>query len=510
MSSSQHNANVTPLSPTRHHAATSGSRSWLRHVGLLNDYVRIPYANGSSFATQFLYREFRARGQEVTVVGPDDPQTCAGDMPDRAVCLSSVPLRVHPGVRLPLPTTRGLGLVAAQRFDIVLGQTASALADLGVWLRATQHVPFLCVNTLHLPSAYNVLLPDRLLENPVVHGWFREQLVPWLERHSAEVYNRTDGLVVLSRGLERYWRAHGVEVPIHVIPRAVEPKIFDDANRADPFAERAALGSRLLCVCRHSREKGVARLLTLFAQRIAPVEPAATLTLVGDGPEHDSYRAQAAALGVAERVFFPGEVPLTDIPAYYRHADLFVYPSLSETYGQVVSEALWCGLPVIAFADGMGVSDQIEHGRTGFLIDPRQSEDGEQGDRDFSTAVLRLLRNPRERHALATHASTRARVAVHPARVMDLYYEAFEDARAHCLATVEQRVDTPLASVRALGRWAWVQAAAAGLGCLRSPAIVNRHGRRQPGWNDLHALRGRATSALEPLAAATGLVAVPS
>jgi len=78
MSSSQHNANVTPLSPTRHHAATSGSRSWLRHVGLLNDYVRIPYANGSSFATQFLYREFRARGQEVTVVGPDDPETCAG------------------------------------------------------------------------------------------------------------------------------------------------------------------------------------------------------------------------------------------------------------------------------------------------------------------------------------------------------------------------------------------------------------------------------------------------
>ena len=57
----------------RRASESSPQRGWLRHIGLLNDYVRIPYANGSSFATQFLYREFRAHGHDVTVVGPTDP-----------------------------------------------------------------------------------------------------------------------------------------------------------------------------------------------------------------------------------------------------------------------------------------------------------------------------------------------------------------------------------------------------------------------------------------------------
>src|ERR1041384_7701119 len=45
---------------------------WPERLGILNDYVRIPYANGSSFASQFLYREFKKRGHRVTVIGPDD------------------------------------------------------------------------------------------------------------------------------------------------------------------------------------------------------------------------------------------------------------------------------------------------------------------------------------------------------------------------------------------------------------------------------------------------------
>ena len=60
----------------------SPSRHWLRHLGMLNDYVRIPYANGSSFASQFFYREFRALGHEVTVVGPSDPDASLEDLPE--------------------------------------------------------------------------------------------------------------------------------------------------------------------------------------------------------------------------------------------------------------------------------------------------------------------------------------------------------------------------------------------------------------------------------------------
>jgi len=478
----QRSANLKPRSSQRQETRAQ-AREWPRRIGLLNDYLRIPFATGSSLATQFLHREFRARGHEVTVVGPDEPGARAEELPERCVALASLPLRMHPGIHLPLPSARGLARVVASRFDLVLGQTATELADLGVWLRARHGIPFLCVNTLYLPGAYNVLLSDTLLGNSLIDGVFREQVIPWLERHSGEVYNQTDGLIVLCRGLEHYWRARGVTAPIHVIPRSVDPGIFDQAPSRDPFADGAPPGARMLCVCRHAREKSLDRLLSLFARHVAPRLPQATLTLVGDGPEHDHLRAQAGALGLGARVFFPGELPVTELAAFYRNADLFVYPSLTETYGQVVSEAMYCGLPVVAFADGMGVSDQIEHGRTSVIVAP--GPDAERADREFAGEVLDLLRHPARRRWLGEFARTRTRQRTDPQRVLELYYTAFDHARRHCLESAPRRASCPLVPLQALARWASVQGALAGLGCIRPKVTVNRHGRRQPGWQDL-------------------------
>src|SRR5262245_36371805 len=77
---------------------------WMRRVGLLNDFVRVPHANGSSFASQFLFRELSARGHEVFVVGPRDPDAKPADLPPNHVSVRSVPLRNHPGVHLAMPS----------------------------------------------------------------------------------------------------------------------------------------------------------------------------------------------------------------------------------------------------------------------------------------------------------------------------------------------------------------------------------------------------------------------
>lgn len=459
--------------------------SWLRHIGLINDYVRIPYANGSSFASQFLYREFRARGHQVTVVGPHDPDAQPSELPRSHVSLPSLPLRNHPGVYLPLPTRKSLGQVAAQRFDLMLAQASSEILDLGVYMRQTQHVPFLCVNTIHLPSTYNVLLPDALLENEFTNRMFVERIVPWAERTTAKVYNQTDGIIVLSGGLEQYWRDRGVTVPIHVIPRSVDPSIFDVETPNDPYDPRAKRGARLLCVCRHTREKNVARLIETFAKHIYPKVPDATLTLVGDGPDHDAFRALAESLGVADRTFFPGEHGLKDIPQFYRHGDIFLYQSLSETYGQVVSEAAWCGMPVVAFADDKGVSHQVQDGTTGLLIEPGPDEAA--ANEAFARHAVELLQNRMYRHSLSERAQRVTRNRTHPERCVERYYEAFDSAKEHCAATREQRLSQIAAPYATLARWATVQTALAGFGCLREPATLNRHGRRPPGWEETEA-----------------------
>src|SRR5207244_3838398 len=128
-----------------------------------------------------------------------------------------------------------------------------------------------------------------------------------------------------------------------------------------------------------------------FGRCVGPTVRESTLPLVGDGQEHDSFRANVLRLGVMERTHFMGERPVTETPRWYRHADLFVYTSLSETYGQVVSEALWCGLPVVAFADGMGVSQQVTDGQDGVLVPPAPDL---EADRRFAAEVTALLRSP--------------------------------------------------------------------------------------------------------------------
>jgi 1,2-diacylglycerol 3-alpha-glucosyltransferase len=452
---------------------------WPRRLGILNDYLRIPYANGSSFASQFLYREFGARGHDVTVLGPSDPLAAPHELPESHIGLPSMPLRMHPGVRLPLPTPRVLKQIAEQKFDVLLAQVCSAFLDLGAWLRAAHGVPFLCVNTVHLPSVYNVLLPDRLHKSPLVNAFFGDYCMPWLERQVADNYNQSDGLIVLSEAFESYWRKRGVTVPIHVIPRAVEPRIFDAPPGVDPFPASAKRGSRLLCVCRHTREKELGRLLEIFARWIAPRIPEATLTLVGDGPDHMAFRNQAVELGIADRTFFPGEYPVTTLPNWYRHADLFVYTSLSETYGQVVSEAMWCGLPVVALYDDMGVSQQVRDGENGVLVMP--ASDQEFTNWRFGSEAVALLRNHQRRAALAATAerSTRARAA--PERCIERYYRAFQDARGHCLESRGNR----RAPAKFIARWTAINMTVAGLACVRPPAEVNRHGRKQPHWEAL-------------------------
>lgn len=446
----------------------SHERRWLRRLAIVNDYVRIPYANGSSYASQFLYREMSARGHEATIVGPCDPHAEPDDLPPRHICLPSIPLRNHPGFYLAMPSKASLRALRDAHFDMTLVQSPSGLLFAGAWLRQQHGVPLVCVNTLHMPSVYNVLLPDALHHTPTVNRVFEDGLIPMVEAHSSDVYNGGDALVCLSPGLKRYWRERGVEVPIHVIPRAIEKRIFDRTDQADPFPAEAKRGARLLVVCRHAREKQVDRVMRIFAQHVYPRVEGATLTLVGDGPEHDALQDQARRLGVDHRTHFVGEQGLQQMPAWYRNADLFVYASLSETYGQVISEALWCRLPVVAMDDGMGVAGQVSHGQDGFLVDP-EAEDAEA---QFGRYAELVLRSDLLRSQMSEMASRHARDRADPDACVQRYLEVFEVARDHARRHPARQ---PLKAYRSLAQWASWHTFVGSLGLLRKPVALNRN-----------------------------------
>jgi glycosyltransferase involved in cell wall biosynthesis len=182
---------------------------------------------------------------------------------------------------------------------------------------------------------------------------------------------------------------------LQVWPRGVNGTLFTPKRRSQAWRDHIlgdSSGKIILYVGRLSYEKNLAALLSSF-RAVEAEEPDAHLVLVGDGPaRQDLERALAG-----HRALFTGYLRGEALAEAYASADLFAFPSTTETFGQAVLEALASGLPVVAY-DAEGVRDLVEHNKTGLLVPP--------GDTDAFTRSLRTLLAHAEQRALM---SVRAR-----------------------------------------------------------------------------------------------------
>jgi glycosyltransferase involved in cell wall biosynthesis len=176
---------------------------------------------------------------------------------------------------------------------------------------------------------------------------------------------------------------------MEVVPN---PVAAPSGVRADPAG---GTSKTLLCVGRLAAQKDHATLISAFA-RIAPGFPEWSLRIVGDGELREPLAAQIAALNLAQRVALPG--PAADVGAELRRAQLFVLPSLYESFGLVTAEALAYGLPVIGFADCQGTNELVISGVNGLLVG--------SNDRIGSLAegLARLMGDPAERTRMGAAA----------------------------------------------------------------------------------------------------------
>lgn len=161
----------------------------------------------------------------------------------------------------------------------------------------------------------------------------------------------------------------------HVIPFGIEYAHFDDPAvfvRADKLRGTTCGGAPLiLTVGRHVYYKGLEYLIEAM-----PLLPRAHLVLIGSGPLSGALRTQAAALGVANRVHFAGQVDDQDLAAWYRACDVFCLPSTerAETFGIAQLEAMACGKPVVGTRLGTGADYLNIDGVTGFTVAPRDAQ----------------------------------------------------------------------------------------------------------------------------------------
>jgi glycosyltransferase involved in cell wall biosynthesis len=184
---------------------------------------------------------------------------------------------------------------------------------------------------------------------------------------------------------------------LRVVSRGVDTVLFDPARRSEALRARwgvAPHGLVALYVGRLAPEKNLGDVLTAF-DAVRGVAPDARLVLVGDGPERARLQRQRPD------AVFAGLRHGSDLAAHYASADLFLFPSLTETFGNVVPEAMASGLALVAY--GCAAAAQlVRHAENGLVVRAGDSQ-------AFDAAAASLAANPAAARAMGVQARATAR-----------------------------------------------------------------------------------------------------
>jgi glycosyltransferase involved in cell wall biosynthesis len=339
-----------------------------------------PEVNGVAMTLSRLAEGLAIRGHEVEVIRPR--QRGEANLTSRASLSSKVAEYVVPGVAIPSYTSLRMGLPVRGRLvrrwrglrpDVVhvategpLGLAAlSAARRLGLPVTSSFHTNF---------HAYGGHYGLKLLKGLALRylRWF---------------HNRTSCTLVPTAEGARQLSEEGF-VGTGVLARGVDATLFRPEKRSGQLRSMWGAGERdpvAIYVGRIAAEKNLGLAVQAFAE-LQRVVPRARFVLVGDGPER-------AVLARRHPDFIWAGVRRGDeLAAHYASADLFIFPSTTETFGNVVTEAMASGLVVVAF-DYASAREHLREGVNGYTVPlPDQvrfvAKVGEvAGDRDAWPAI---------------------------------------------------------------------------------------------------------------------------
>jgi glycosyltransferase involved in cell wall biosynthesis len=337
-----------------------------------------PQVNGVSRTLVELARVLTKAGDVVQVVHPDYG-TPPADEHHRLVRAVSLPF--YKELRLPLPPF-GAARRAIDHFAPDLIHIATE-ATLGLSL--LRHA---LRRKLPVVSSFHTNFDQYSAHYRV--GWTRGTI--W--RYLRWFHNKTIETYVPSPTTLEDLRGRGFERLV-LWPRGVDAATFRP-DRPGREAVRGALGFGpddvvIGHVSRIAAEKNVAYLGEALAA-VADARPSAKILIVGDGPARGDLQRR---LGDSAR--FVGYKTGDDLADHYAAADLFAFASLTETFGNVVLEAMASGLPVVAVRAG-GPGDTVRPGQNGELVEPAEPPPA------FADALIRLVDDHDRRRRLADGA----------------------------------------------------------------------------------------------------------
>jgi 1,2-diacylglycerol 3-alpha-glucosyltransferase len=298
-----------------------------------------------------LFREgLRANGHEVSVLAPE-----YADFKDEEPYVFRVPAidfsqRVDMTLAIPWrgPLQRTISGIKPQ---IIHSHHPLVMGNLGAAFARQLKVPL--IFTFH--TMYEEYAQKYVKFMPELAGLVMDEVV---ERY---LHQCTHLIAPTSSIRDLIYRKYDVDIPVTVIPTPVDLAKFE---QLEPDNIRSKLGLMnceiLLYIGRLSEEKNLTFLIHSFA-RLAKKRSNSRLLLVGKGVDELDLHRTVEKLNLKQQVIFTGPVDYNEIPHYAAAADLFVFPSKTDTQGLVLVEAMAAGTPVVAI-EADSSREALSHG----------------------------------------------------------------------------------------------------------------------------------------------------
>lgn len=322
-----------------------------------------PEINGVAMTTGRMVAGLRARGHWVGLVRPWRERN--DSVGESEWTVPGLPLPNYPGVKLGLPAWRRLtGLMRSQDPDLVHIVTEGPLGWAALFAARRLGLP--------VTSGYHTHFDQYSSHYGL--GW----LAPMVTRFLDALHRRCRATLVPSADLATVLTVRGIP-NVQVVGRGVDTGLFNPGRRSPELRRAWGVDNEADLVCLHVGRLAPEKNLNLVVrayEAIRYTRPEARMVWVGDGPALPQLRA------VHPGHIFAGPRMGEDLARHYASADLFLFASLSETWGNVLGEAMASGLGVVAYRRAAAAS-LVQHGENGMSPAP--------GDEVGFIASARLL-----------------------------------------------------------------------------------------------------------------------
>ena len=346
-----------------------------------------PEVNGVALTVQGLEQGLRAAGHQVDLVRPR--QATEADTEEGTLLVAGAGLPRYPGLRFGLPAPKRLARQwQLQRPDAIYIATEGPLG----WsaLRTARRLGIPVASGFH--TRFDEYLPD------YGGAWLQAAALRWMRRF----HNQADATLVPTQELQQFLGEQGFD-RVRLLARAVDSSQFEPQRRDPALREEWGIdgnGFAAIYVGRIAPEKNLGLAVKAF-RRLQQIRPKARFIWVGDGPSREKLAHENPDF------IFCGVQRGDALARHFASGDLFLFPSRSETFGNVTLEAMASGVATVAFDYG-AAREYLRTDDNGIAVNE---------DSEFVAAALQLAGDDVLRARLGRNAAT-AMKRLHPQQVV--------------------------------------------------------------------------------------------